>query len=290
MHGERLGRRLALVGHVAGQHLVEDAAERVQVDAVIGRLPRRLLGRHVLGRAQHHAGEREPLLGGHVARDAEVDDLHHVLLPVALEHEDVLRLEIAVDDPLVVRCLQPARDLHGNRDRLLGPDVAALVHLAQRRPVEKLHHEVGVSVGQHAEVGDVDDVLVPDLRRRLGLDQEPLDRGGVLRVLLLEHLDGDALVDDGVARGVDEAHAALADHRLDDVAPVDGRADQRVVHGLRLVRIRRQAVAVARAELNYVGVVDIARATGLHGPIIYHKIPAARSIAEQECCTKSMRM
>ncbi len=45
--------------HLAGQHLVHDAADRVDVDAVIGRLPLRLLGRHVLGRAEDHPGLRQ---------------------------------------------------------------------------------------------------------------------------------------------------------------------------------------------------------------------------------------
>ena len=46
-------------GTCAGEHLVQDAADRVDVDAVVGRLSLRLLGRHVLGRAEDHPGLRQ---------------------------------------------------------------------------------------------------------------------------------------------------------------------------------------------------------------------------------------
>ena len=49
----------AVNGTCAREHLVHDAADRVDVDAVIGRAALRLLGRHVLGRAEDHPGLRQ---------------------------------------------------------------------------------------------------------------------------------------------------------------------------------------------------------------------------------------
>ena len=93
-------------GTSPGEHLVEDAAERVDVDAVIGRVAARLLGRHVLGRAEDHAGAGEPRAAlverAHLG-DAEVEDLDEVGSPLALDQVDVLGLEVAVDDALGVR-------------------------------------------------------------------------------------------------------------------------------------------------------------------------------------------
>ena len=64
-------RILALRGRLAGEHLVEHDADRVDVGARVdvGRRVR-LLGRHVLGRAHQHAGDREVLRPAPVAPSA----------------------------------------------------------------------------------------------------------------------------------------------------------------------------------------------------------------------------
>jgi hypothetical protein len=54
---------------------------------------------------------------GRDLRDAEVDDLHEVGAAVAVDEEDVLGLEIAVDDALVVGRAQRLRDLRGDLDQ-----------------------------------------------------------------------------------------------------------------------------------------------------------------------------
>ena len=59
-----LHRSFRLEGQFARQHTVHDNAERVEVGAAvdfIAALPHGLLGRHVLGGANHHAGLRQPL-------------------------------------------------------------------------------------------------------------------------------------------------------------------------------------------------------------------------------------
>ena len=50
-----LGQRLRLVGQAAGEQLVGDDAERVEVGARAGLLAARLLGREVGGGAEHRA-------------------------------------------------------------------------------------------------------------------------------------------------------------------------------------------------------------------------------------------
>ena len=93
-------------GDRAGEHLVEHDAERVEVGLAGDRLAERLLGRDVVGRAEHAPGDRQPLLGER-ARDAEVGDLGAAFLA----DEDVLRLDVAVDDHALVRGAERARDL-----------------------------------------------------------------------------------------------------------------------------------------------------------------------------------
>ena len=87
-------------GRLAGQQLVRDAAEGVEIHPVVHRIARGLLRRHVGGRAQHQPGGGEPgarvrPLGGGRERlgDAEVDDEC-----VTFGEEDVAGLEVAVDD------------------------------------------------------------------------------------------------------------------------------------------------------------------------------------------------
>ena len=80
------------------------------------------------------------LLGGHVGRgaralggradqggDAEVGDLHP---PVAV-HEDVLRLDVAVDHPVVVGELERLADLRHDRQRLGRLHAAVAQHVAR---------------------------------------------------------------------------------------------------------------------------------------------------------------
>jgi hypothetical protein len=83
--------------------------------ALVGtREPLRLLGRHVVRRADRRPHAREPPspAGGLVAHDlgdAEVDELDHRRLIFALHEEDVRRLEIAVHDAGDVGLVEGAR-------------------------------------------------------------------------------------------------------------------------------------------------------------------------------------
>ena len=95
---------------LADDRLVHHDAARVDVDAAVEvALAARLLGRHVIGRAHHHAGAREvellvaALELRHHLRDAEIEDLHDRRTADAPREEDVLRLDVAMDDALVVR-------------------------------------------------------------------------------------------------------------------------------------------------------------------------------------------
>ena len=72
-----LGQRVRLVGQAAGQQLVGDDAERVDVGPGPGVLAAGLLGREVGGGAQHRADLRDArLVRG--ARNPEVGQLDHV--------------------------------------------------------------------------------------------------------------------------------------------------------------------------------------------------------------------
>src|SRR5438045_3660675 len=81
---------------LAGQHLVGERAERIDVGAAVDRsIARCLLGRHVLRCAERKARLRHALTAGlrHGEGDAEVGDDRLTVL-----EKNVLRLEIAMND------------------------------------------------------------------------------------------------------------------------------------------------------------------------------------------------
>ena len=157
--GERLAVR---------DQLVEQHADRKNVAAPIDAAALELLRRHVVGRAQHHAGLGHRDVAD--ARDAEIENLDHAL---AIGHH-VGGFDVAVDDAFVVRVVEAAGHLlddlelapHRNRD-------AVVDLLRERDPLDVLHHDVGLTFVL-AEVENGDDVAVGEVADRLRFLDEPI--------------------------------------------------------------------------------------------------------------------
>ncbi len=132
--GERLGHRVALEQAPAGEHLEEHHPERPDVRPLVDREALRLLRRHVGRGPQHHShlrrserqrrrrrelrGRSRPRGGTrrvHRLRQSEVEDFDFPFYGSF----DVLRLEIPVDDPLLMRLFQGLGDLARQRQRLI---------------------------------------------------------------------------------------------------------------------------------------------------------------------------
>ena len=220
-----LDRRVAVERRLAGEELVEDDAERVEIGALVDLGAARLLGREVLRRADDRARL------GHLARAGARDpEVGHLDAAFAVD-EDVVRLDVAVDDPVPVREAR-ARRGSGARTRR---DVdrrraAADDELLQRAPVEVLHRDV-VRVLGLAAVVDRDDVRMVERGGVLRLAAEPLDELLVVRVAVVEDLDRDAAAELLILREVDVGHPAGAELADDLVAPVEERVDEGVARG-----------------------------------------------------------
>ncbi len=108
-------------GQPSCQAFIEHDPDRVHVEGGVGIQSRGdLLGRHVERRAHDAAGLGELLGVAFLVElgDPEIEDLWRARTPVlALAEEDVVRLEVAVDDPLRVRFGDTAAsgDHHGER-------------------------------------------------------------------------------------------------------------------------------------------------------------------------------
>ena len=223
---------------LADDHLVEHAAHRVEIGLAGERRSTRLLGGHVLRGPEDRAAGRQADLAGHL-REAEVEQLDEVAPVGALEQEDVVGFDVAVDDVELVRAGERGRHLHRDVHRARLGHRAPRDHVGEADAVEELHHQVDVPVVGLPVVGDVDDVLVIDPVGGLGLTQEAPAVGLLERELLAEELDRHVAPDHLVACAIDRAHAARADALDDHVATADGSADERVGQVVERARVQR---------------------------------------------------
>ena len=212
LHGDADGVG-TVEGELARRGLEEHHAKRVDVACGGELLALRLLGRDVVRRSEN--GGR---LGVHrvlCARDAEV---HHLHVAVGLDH-DVLRLDVAVDDVLVMG--------DGKRLAHLRADFGDLA-LVERTSLHDAGLEVGAADVLHddevravvlAPVVNVHDVGALQVGGRRGLLAEALRERGVRCVLGQHHLYGNAAPEDVVLSLVHLGHAADPD-ALGDLVPV----------------------------------------------------------------------
>ena len=232
-HTARQGRLLGeMLGHDgmdgragerrhAGQHLVHHARQRVEIGArveVAGAA--RLLGTHVRRRADDDAGagELRRLRVGR-PRDPEV---RHQRAAVRRE-QDVLRLHVPVDHPVLVGVVQAARHVARDAERVFPRKRTHPAQpLPQRLALDVRHGEpedriAGRGGGDLARVVDRDHMRMLQPGGEHDLAEEPVaaERGRQLRA---QHLERDRAVVAEVPREPDGGHATVPELALDGVA------------------------------------------------------------------------
>ena len=187
-------RRVTDERRLAGEDFVEHAAQRVDIGAGVDRLAAGLLGRQVLRGADHRGGLGHAVGVGQRAGDAEVHHLHRA----GLADHDVRGLDVAVDDAVLVAEVQRLAGVGDDLDRALGRHRALGVHdVAQRDPVDVLHHDVGQRPVRGlglAGVVDRDDGGMVQRGGVLRLAAEPQIEAGVAGQVGAQHLDRDVAV------------------------------------------------------------------------------------------------
>jgi hypothetical protein len=191
---------------LAGQHLVEHDAERVDVGPVSTSRFLHLLG-HVMRRAHHllrtETVESAESLPNILARQSP----HHA---TAFVDQNIPRLDVAMDDPFVVGELKGFANLRDNRQSFGGCEPARLFQLAQVHAIHEFHDEI-IELAALTEFINGHNVRVIEPGQRTGLAREPLGESGIAARFGRQNLERDQSVELPLPRLVNHAHAALAD-------------------------------------------------------------------------------
>ncbi len=190
-----------------------------------------LFGRHRVRGPEAGADHGQAGLGGvgvHQLRDAEVQQLDDPLVADG-RHEDVAGLEIAVNDPLLVRDLQRRADRLEDLQHLDRREPAPIVQQrADVGPFQQLHHVERPPVGERVELEDVDDGRVLDHVDGLRFANEARHHLRRRRQLPAQHLDRGLAAQNLVVGLVDRAATARSDLLLQDVGAGQRPGRQRV--------------------------------------------------------------
>ncbi len=134
-----------------------------------------------------------------------------ILDVVALREERVLRLDVAVDDALVVHRRERVRHLPRDAQGAGRRDGPLVEHRRERRPLDVLQHEEVRPVVELAEVDRGGHVRVLHVRSGDRLALEAIDQPRQPLGVGVQELDGDALAQVDLLAGEHRAHAALAE-------------------------------------------------------------------------------
>jgi hypothetical protein len=215
----------------AGEQYVEEDAERVDIGRGRHRGALDLLGRCVVGSERAAAGLRQ--LGRRFGRvfaaeqlgDAEVEQLH---LPLG-GHEDVARLEIAVEDEVAVGVRDRVEHVENEADAGADVEPALVAPAVDRHAVDMLEDEIRLAAFGDAGVEEARDVRMRESRERLALAREPR-RAAAAEQREVEQLERDARVVAAVAAASepDAAHAAGAERAFDGVGAERAAGERRL--------------------------------------------------------------
>ena len=167
--------------------------------------PVSMAGLVMVGDCDPCVAARRVLLGRQRLREPEVQHLHG---PVRAQL-DVRRLEIAMDDALLVRGFKRVRDLFRDQQRFVDRDRPACNALRQIVAFDQFHHQ-GANTAGLFEAVDVRDIRMVQGRERLCLAGEPGQPVGVAGECVRQDFERDVTIQFRVAGAVDQPHPTLA--------------------------------------------------------------------------------
>ena len=142
--------------------------------------------------------------------------------------EDVLGLDVAVNDAVVMGVRQSVGDFHGDAQRFIDRQVAIAVQArAERHAFDERHYVVQHRISillDDAGVEEREDVRMPEPCRGSDFGEETLGPQ-LLREIGVQHLDRNGAVVLDVAREIHSRHATRAELALDTVAVGERRGE-----------------------------------------------------------------
>src|SRR5207253_5123385 len=220
----RLKARRSREGPHAGEHLVENASEGEDVRSRVNLFSLYLLGRHIPGAAHHPARlslvERRTIgvvRLGRELRQAEIENLQSAIAG----DEDIFRLDVAMNDSLLMRRSHSSGDLDAVIYRSTTVQWAGAQAGSKRFTFKQLFDDVRLRLVL-ADVVDRNQIGMIDRTGRAGLllkSKQPLPVGCKFR---RKNLDGHIPADPRIVRAIHLTHPARADERGDFVRPEPG--------------------------------------------------------------------
>ena len=213
-------RGITLKGQTAGDHLIHDHAQRVQVRAVVHMAALGLFGRNIVHRTDGLALAVGALLLGKVC-DAEVGHLHRTVT----EQHDVVRFDVPVNDVVIVSVLQCPGDLGGKNSHFFGRKLAAAAEIfLQRDAVNQLHNDV-IHISGAGNIVNIDNVGMGQHGNRLGFIMELMAELQVRSKLSLEDLNRHIAIEPMALGFVDNGCAAYANDLQKLIAVIQHGSD-----------------------------------------------------------------
>ena len=205
----------ARVRQVAGQHLVENRAQRIDVGADIAAPAADLFGRHVVGRAD---GRRQPGPRQAPRRFVECDSEVHDLGLAFSRHQDVFRLQIAMHYAFAVHVHERLGQLARECERFFQRQPGFPHHGAQRVALDELHRDVHAAFLPGRE--DLDDAGMVQAAPDFFLALKAAVENHVALELHVGNFDRDGLAVDLIDGLEDRRHPAARDH-LDQLVLIE---------------------------------------------------------------------
>src|SRR5579859_6679211 len=193
-------------GRMAGEHLVEDDAESVEVAAPVG-LAAQVFGGHVGGCAKREAGAALHGAFFHQMRQPEVGKEQ---APILMDQQ-VERLEVQMDDALGVGVVEGGADLRERAIYLFQRQrLAARVQQVLQRAAAEVGHDEVDQTALNAQFIDMDDVGVVQRGQGARLAQKAIQEPGVAEMLFQQDFDGLRAIEQQIVRLIDGSKAAFA--------------------------------------------------------------------------------
>ena len=197
---------IAVEGLSSREHLIHHSSHGVDIALCVGNIAACLLGADIVNASDGLIGSGLAFLTGELG-DTEVHDLDSAVS----EHHDVLGLDIAVNDALIVSVLECAEYLDDEMHRILPcEDLFLLDVLLQRDTVDVLHDDILYLLGE-AHIVYLYDIRVGKNCNCLGFISEAAQELLVLSEFLLQYLNGNGFVVDNIDALVHFSHASDAD-------------------------------------------------------------------------------